>query len=130
MKSAQEQKNQAENASAAVSEPTTEDHVPSGQASAGTSEARNGVSPTTTSNSVLTRGFVLQVAALRRERNADDLSSSLKKKGFPVIVSTGPTDALYRVVVGPYPDVSSAIRVRNQLKAQDVDGFVRPWAAQ
>jgi cell division septation protein DedD len=133
LKSAQEQKNKAEKASAGLleaGEAATEDHVPSGQASAGTSVARNGVSPTATSNSAATRGFVLQVAALGRERNAEDLSSSLKKKGFPVIVSRSPTDALYRVVVGPYPDVSSAIRVRNQLKAQDIDGFVRPWTAQ
>jgi cell division septation protein DedD len=75
-------------------------------------------------------GFVLQVGALARERNADDLSSSLRQKGFPVIVSRSPTDALYRVVIGPYQDVSSAIRVRNQLKGQDIDGFVKPWTAE
>ena len=88
------------------------------------------VSPSVTATAALARGFVLQVGALKRGRNADDLSNFLKQRGFPVIVSKSPTDALYRVVVGPYPDISSAVRVKNDLKARDIEGFVRPWTPE
>jgi SPOR domain/PilZ domain len=80
-----------------------------------------------TSNAGRARGFVIQVGALKSERNTDDLSNSLRQKGLPVMVSWSAADALYRVFVGPYPDISSAMRIRNQLKARDVEGFVKPW---
>jgi len=107
----------------AAQPPTSAPSVPS-QASPQTA------SPSVTATPALARGFVLQVGALKRGRNADDLSNFLKQRGFPVMVSKSPTDALYRVVVGPYPDISSAVRVKNDLKAWDVEGFVRPWTPE
>jgi hypothetical protein len=97
---------------------------PANSASAEASTAAVSAQP---SNATFTRGFLIQVGALKRQRNVDDLSSSLRQKGLPVIVSKNAADGIYRIVVGPYPDLSSAARVRNALKAQDIDGFITPW---
>jgi cell division septation protein DedD len=67
---------------------------------------------------------------MKQERNADALSNSLKQRGFPVIVFRHTTDPFYRVVVGPYPDMSSAVRVKNELKAQNFEGIVRRWVPE
>lgn len=82
------------------------------------------------SSPTLVKGFVVQVGALKVRENVDHLSSSLKKNGFPVLVSKKSSDSLYRVLVGPYPDVSSAARARNGLKAHDIDGFIKPWTRE
>jgi sporulation related protein/PilZ domain-containing protein len=88
------------------------------------------VSPPPISNSLDAPGFVLQVGAMKQERNADALSNSLKQMGFPVIVFRRTTDPFYRVAVGPYPDMSSAVRVKNELKAQNFEGIVRRWVPE
>jgi len=75
-------------------------------------------------------GFVLQVGAMRQERNADALSNSLKQRGYSVIVFRRATDQFYRVAVGPYSDRSSVDRVKNELKAQSFNGIVTPWAPE
>lgn len=82
------------------------------------------------SSPTLVQGFVVQVGALKLQRNVDTLSTSLKQNGFPVIVSKSPDDSLYRVMVGPFPDLSSAGRARNALKAHDIEGFVKPWTRE
>ena len=94
------------------------------------SQTGSSSAPSTPSLTHRTHGFVLQVGALKRERNADDLSNSLNQKGYPAAVSKSAADGLYRVVVGPYPDISTAVRVRTELKAQNIDGFVKPWDAE
>jgi cell division septation protein DedD len=94
------------------------------------SQTGSSSAPSTPSLTHLRHGFVLQVGALKRERYADDLSNSLNQKGYPAAVSRTAADGLYRVVVGPYPDISTAVRVRTKLKAQNIDGFVKPWDAE
>jgi hypothetical protein len=73
-------------------------------------------------------GFVLQVGAMTHEENADALAESLLKRNFPVIVSHRGTDRFYRVVVGPYRDVNSTLRVKEQLKKDGLNAFCTPWS--
>ena len=86
--------------------------------------------PAAISKALFARGFVIQVGALTRQHNVDDLSSFLQQKGLPVIVSKSPDDSLYRVAVGPYPDLSAASHARNALKAQGINGFIKPWTRE
>jgi septal ring-binding cell division protein DamX len=73
-------------------------------------------------------GFVLQVGAMTHEENAEALAESLHQKNFPAFVSRRETDRFYRVVVGPFSDVDSTLRVREQLKKQGFDAFRTPWS--
>ena len=71
--------------------------------------------------------FVLQVGAMAHEENADALAESLRQRNFPVNVSRSGTSRLYRVVVGPYNDVDSTLRVKEQLKKQWFEAFRMAW---
>jgi cell division protein FtsN len=75
-------------------------------------------------------GFVLQVAAMASEANADGLSASLHKKSFPAFVFKRDPDRLYRVVVGPFPTQEAAAKAETQLKAQDFKPLLRPWSPE
>jgi SPOR domain/PilZ domain len=88
------------------------------------------VSPQPISSSLDAPGFVLQVGAMKQERNAIALSNLLKQRGFPVIIFRHTADPFYRVGVGPYPDLPSSVRVKSELKAQNVEGIVRRWVPQ
>jgi cell division septation protein DedD len=71
-------------------------------------------------------GFVLQIGAMTHEENAAALAESLQHD-FPALVSRRGTDRFYRVVVGPYSDVDSALRVKEQLRKAGFDAFRTPW---
>lgn len=61
-------------------------------------------------------GFVLQVGAMTHKENADVLAESLRQRKFSALVFRRGTGSLYRVVVGPYSDADSALRVKEELK--------------
>ena len=65
--------------------------------------------------------------AMTHEENAMALADSLHQNNFPAFVSRRGTDHFYRVVVGPYSDVDSALRVKEQLKKAGFDAFRTPW---
>ena len=65
-------------------------------------------------------GILVQVSALSRQEDAERLVQLLKEKKLPVLVTTGPNDTLFHVVVGPYPSDSEAQRVKRLLEE---DGF-------
>jgi cell division septation protein DedD len=60
---------------------------------------------------------MLQVGAMAHKENADALVQALQRRNFPVFVSQG-ADRFYRVVVGPYTDVDSTLRAKEELKEQ------------
>ena len=72
--------------------------------------------------------FVLQVGAMTHEENAEALVESLQQKNFPAFVSRHENDRFYRVVVGPFSDVDSTLRVKEQLKKQGFEAFRMPWS--
>ena len=73
--------------------------------------------------------FVLQVGAMTFEKNAIALAESLQQKNFPAFVSRRENDRFYRVFVGPFSDVDSTLRVKEQLKGQGFDAFRTPWSS-
>ena len=60
-------------------------------------------------------GFVLQVAAMAHQENAEALAKSLQQKNFPAFVFDRGGDGLYRVDVGPYPDAKYAHDGKSEL---------------
>ena len=73
-------------------------------------------------------GFVLQVAAMKHEDNADALAKTLQEKNFPAFVFKRGANPFYRVAVGAYSDPDSAHRVKDELKAQGFESILKHWS--
>jgi cell division septation protein DedD len=73
-------------------------------------------------------GFVLQVAAMKREDNADALARTLQARNFPAFVFKRGSNPFYRVAVGAYGDPDSAATVKEQLKAQGFQAILKHWS--
>jgi len=68
----------------------------------------------------------LQVAAMKRA-DADHMVSVLRDRGFPALVGESPKEGLFRVLVGPYKDISALVDAKARLKAA---GFDNPLIAR
>jgi len=63
-----------------------------------------------------TGGYVVQVAAVSRQEDADALVEALKKKNYPAfVVNNVAADKFYHVQVGPYAEFKDADAMRNRL---------------
>jgi hypothetical protein len=69
--------------------------------------------------------LVVQVAALRAEGDARELTNRLRQENFQAFVGTLPEDPFYRVMLGPYTDAASARVVLGKLKRAGFDSFIR-----
>ena len=68
-----------------------------------------------------TAGYVVQVAAVSKQEDADALVDALKKKQYAAFVAPQAVgDKFFRVQVGPYSDVKEAESMRSRLIA---DGY-------
>lgn len=65
-------------------------------------------------------GYVVQIAAVSKQEDADALEGALKKKGYPVFVADGSGDKLFHVQVGPFGDIKDAEAMRTRLTG---DGY-------
>lgn len=66
-------------------------------------------------------GYIVQVAAVTKPEDAEALVNALKKKQYPAFaVNNTPSDKLFRVQVGPYPDIKDAEAIRARLVS---DGY-------
>lgn len=72
-------------------------------------------------------GFVLQVAAMTHEGNADALTTELHHKRVPAFVFRREGDAFYRVAVGPFRGSESPAAIQDTLEKQGLKPFRRPW---
>ena len=71
------------------------------------------------------RKLVVQVAAVKAEADARELTNTLRQKNFEAFVGTLPVDSLYRVMLGPYADQASARVVLDKLKKAGFNSFIR-----
>src|SRR5271163_1832155 len=60
--------------------------------------------------------IIVQVAAVKLQRDALEMADAIQQKKFPAFVATSPADALYHVQVGPYPDMPSAENAKRALE--------------
>lgn len=60
-------------------------------------------------------GYVVQVAAVSKQQDAEALVGALRKKQYPVFIATPGTDRLFHVQAGPFSDVKEAESVRTRL---------------
>ncbi len=60
--------------------------------------------------------YIVQVAAVSKQQDADTLVAALRKKQYPVFVTSNPpTDKLFHVQAGPFSDIKEAEAVKARL---------------
>lgn len=60
-------------------------------------------------------GYIVQIAAVRRQEDADALVKALRKKQYPVFVAANAPDKLFHVQVGPFSDPKEADAMKARL---------------
>lgn len=69
--------------------------------------------PTTTAPGT---GYIVQVAAVSKQQDADTLVNALRKKQYPVFVTSNPpNDKFFHVQAGPFADIKEAEAVKARL---------------
>jgi DedD protein len=65
-------------------------------------------------------GYFVQVAAVSKQEDAEALVDALKRKQYPALAASLPTDKLFHVEVGPFGDIKEAETMRTKLQG---DGY-------
>ena|SRR5579863_8405114 len=70
--------------------------------------------------------YFVQVAAVTKQEDADALVDALKKKQYPAFVAaSAATDKLFRIQVGPFPDIQEAEATRTRLIGDGYNPIVK-----
>jgi len=69
--------------------------------------------------------YMVQVAAVSKQEDADILVNALRKKQYPVFVATTPGDSLFHVQVGPFGDPKEAETMRAKLAGDGYNAIVK-----
>ena len=74
-------------------------------------------------------GSYLQLMALDRGL-AEVLVEALRRKGFQALLTSGPTENIFRVLVGPANGDAALARVKADLQAEGFASFVRRYRSE
>ena len=66
------------------------------------------------------QGYFVQVAAVSKQEDAEALVEALKGHQYPALIANQPSDKLFHVQVGPFPDIKDAESMRTKLVS---DGY-------
>ena len=69
--------------------------------------------------------FIVQVAAVSKQEDAEFLVAALRKKQYPVFLSAGGGDAYFRVQVGPFTDMKEAETTRARLASEGYNPIIK-----
>jgi len=70
--------------------------------------------------------FMVQIAAVSEQPDADVLVSALRKHGYSVTVQRDPADGLLHVRIGPYTSIDNANTMRQKLLNDGYNAVVQP----
>ncbi|MGZ4832509.1 MAG: SPOR domain-containing protein [Terriglobales bacterium] len=70
-------------------------------------------------------GYMVQVAAVTKQEDADALVHALRRKSYPVLAINGPGDRLYHVQVGPFGELKEAEAARSKLVGDGYNPIVK-----
>lgn len=91
-----------------------------------------GTAPTATSNGLVhpalpqAGAWMVQVAAVSQQEDANVLLSALRKRGYAVSVRHDPADGLMHVQVGPFASHDSAAAMRQRLLNDGYNALIQP----
>ena len=72
-----------------------------------------------------TGSFMVQVAAVSKQEDAEILKTALQKKQYPVFIATSAGDPLFHVQVGPFTDRKDAEAMKTKLAADGYGAIVK-----
>jgi DedD protein len=78
-------------------------------------DAKNGVASS----------FMVQVAAVSKQEDAEILVTALRKKQYPVFIANAAGDPLFHVQVGPFTDRKDAEAMRTRLSGDGYNAIVK-----
>ncbi len=70
-------------------------------------------------------GYMVQVAAVSKQEDANALVDALRKKQYPVFVAGAPGDSLFHVQLGPFADPKDADAMRSRLLSDGYNPIVK-----
>jgi cell division septation protein DedD len=70
-------------------------------------------------------GFVVQVAAVSHQEDAELLVNALRAKGYPVSAHTEPQDNFFHIQVGPFSNLKDADAAKQRLLADGYQPIVK-----
>jgi DedD protein len=70
-------------------------------------------------------GYMVQVAAVSKQEDAEALVSALRKKEYPVFLVSNPTSKLYHVQVGPFANQKDAEAMKSRLSADGYNAILK-----
>ncbi len=71
-------------------------------------------------------GFMVQIAAVSKQEDADALVSALRKKQYPVlVVNNVPNSKLFHVQVGPFAQLKDAEMMRSKLAGDGYNAILK-----
>ncbi len=69
--------------------------------------------------------FMVQVAAVTKQEDAEILVTALRKKQYPVFIANAAGDPLFHVQVGPFSDKKDAEAMRTRLSGDGYNAIVK-----
>ena len=69
--------------------------------------------------------FMVQVAAVSKQEDAEILVTALRKKQYPVFIANATGDPLFHVQVGPFSDKKDAEAMRTRLSGDGYNAIVK-----
>jgi DedD protein len=88
---------------------------PGGGQSAAATDAKTGAASS----------FMVQVAAVTKQEDAEILVTALRKKQYPVFIANAAGDPLFHVQVGPFSDKKDAEAMRTRLSGDGYNAIVK-----
>ncbi len=70
-------------------------------------------------------GYVVQVAAVAKQEDAEALADALRKKSYPVFVMSTANDKLIRVQIGPFSELRQAEDMKAKLAGDGYNAIVK-----
>lgn len=110
------------NPSAKSPDQQTVSQQPSGSKTADQSAAQ---SASTDGKNGAASSFMVQVAAVSKQEDAEILISALRKKQYPVFIANAAGDPLFHVQVGPFSDKKDAEAMRTRLSGDGYNAIVK-----
>lgn len=104
---------------------TQQSSTPAGATDASSTTAASSANAPADIKSSPSGSFLVQVAAVSKQEDAEILVSALRKKQYPVFIANVPGDPLFHVQVGPFSTQLDAETMRNRLAGDGYNAIVK-----
>jgi cell division septation protein DedD len=70
-------------------------------------------------------GIMVQVAAVSKREDAEVLQDALRRKQYPVLITSTPSDKLFHIQIGPFSDPKEAETTRSRLQGDGYNSILK-----